>query len=235
MEIVLKLLKSVKKWQRFRIFPVEISILKNPNHHPSHFSLRNPLFLQTILVPRLLQRSHGKCKYLAVSIFLTGLAFGEEALPLDLQELAAKRAAAVERIDRTFLEELRKLKEGYITKRDLDSANQVDLMIQEVGERLDTGVDDEIKGREAVVGSWVFNYEGKARNWTFNKGGTVLGVAAVGGKPFRLTWELKDGFVSIKTISRKGQEYEWARLHLAEQGGAKMVTHANRVMMGMKK
>ena len=74
--------------------------------------------------------------YLPLFLVLT-FAYGtSNILPSDVQWLVSKRSKAVDKIDRTFIEELDKLKIKYMNSGELDHANAIEELIEEVESKI---------------------------------------------------------------------------------------------------
>lgn len=165
-------------------------------------------------------------KYLTIIIatLIAGVNVGhaQEAqnLPSDVSRVIAQRDAEIKKINQRCVIELERLKVSYTKRGDLKNAVLVDNMIKEM------------KVSHPIVGSWIFESNGKSFRYTFREDGTMRGAYAISGNEFNGTWKVDGDDVAIH---REKDGDIVANVSMNAVGGPKMkTTRYNMVLPGKK-
>lgn len=142
-----------------------------------------------------------------------------EKHPPDVSRVIAMRDAEINRINRIYVAELERLKVSYTKRGDLNNAVLVDKLVKEM------------KAGQEIVGSWLFDFRGKPRAYTFRENGSMTGAYASSGSVFNGTWTADGGSVAI--ISDRGETV--AHIDMNAVGGPKMTTANYKVVLPGKK
>ena len=136
-----------------------------------------------------------------ISLFV-GLSSGEE-LPSDVQRLFGKRNEAIAKIDRTFVNELEKLKVKYTKKGDLDSANAIVTLIEQF--RIEEDDPDPLSEVFGKTFSWSANGKDAGNRLIVLEGGK----ATMRGN--KITWEkLGEREIRITFSSGNKATIQWS-------------------------
>jgi hypothetical protein len=106
------------------------------------------------------------------------LSQAEEALPSDVQRVSDQRDAAIDKINKTYVQELERLKTSYTKQGNLDVANKIVKLISGIKS------DD-------LIGKWVFSHNGFVAE--IKTGGDAILDGKIRGK-----WAAKDSNLTIK-------------------------------------
>ncbi len=142
-----------------------------------------------------------------------------ETLPPDVSRVIAMRDTEIKRINQRCVIELERLKVSYTKRGDLKNAVLVDNLIKGM------------KARQEIVGSWLFDFRGKPRAYTFHENGSMSGAYASSGSRFNGTWKADGDNVEIS--NERGEII--ANVAMSAEGGPSMKTTSYNVVMSGKK
>lgn len=115
-----------------------------------------------------------KIIYPCFLILLSSSCIFANELPSDAKWLTAKRAEAIEKIDRTYVKELEKLKVKYTKKGDLDSANAIVALMEDksIPFRQKSSASSKLFD-EIVNTGWKYYHPGGNNGFVLERSGTL--------------------------------------------------------------
>jgi hypothetical protein len=111
----------------------------------------------------------------------------EDALPPDVHRVVDQRAAANDKIDKIYLQELEKLKINYTKNGDLSTANKIVSLKSEIVLKNEVKLPEATQ--EAIIGKWDRNPSGGY--WEFYADGTGIHRART-GESYKIRWRKRE-------------------------------------------
>lgn len=125
-------------------------------------------------------------------ILLTASMLNAQQIPSDVITLTEQRDAAVEKIDLKYKSELEKLQLAYMKKADLDSANIIEKILNDVEVSISG-----IKKESFIIGEWKVVDQKADRRFHFSQDKKFKGQFLQNGIAFEGKWEIENNTIQL--------------------------------------